>query len=292
MKRIVFFLATNLAVVFTLGVIASVFGLDRFLVGTGLDMPRLLAFSALFGFGGAIVSLLLSKGIAKWTTGARVLAPPRTEREAWLVATVARLAEAARIGMPEVAIYEGSPNAFATGAFRDRALVAVSTELLAAMTDDEIEAVLGHEIAHVANGDMVTLTLIQGVLNTFVIFASRALGFAVDAALGTSANQRRRGPGITYHAVRIVLEVALGLLAAMVVAWFSRQREFRADRGSARLLGSPSPLVKALARLHGAERAALPGGLAAFGIAGGIGTLLATHPPIAARIQALQGRGR
>jgi heat shock protein HtpX len=223
-----------------------------------------------------------------WTTGARVLVAPQTAREAWLVATVARLAREARIGMPEVAIFEGPPNAFATGAFRDRALVAVSSELLAALTDDEIEAVLGHEIAHVANGDMVTLALMQGVLNTFVIFASRAVGFAVDAALGASESQRRRGPGLAYHAVRVVFEILLGLLAAVVIAWFSRRREFRADRGSARLLGSPAPMIRALARLHAAERGALPGGLAAFGIAGGIGTLLATHPPIAARMRALE----
>ena len=288
MKRIVLFLATNLAVVLVLGLVTSALGIDRYLVGTGLDVPMLLGFALVFGFGGATISLLLSKVIAKWTTGARVIGTPATPEEMWLVETVRRLATTQQIGMPEVAIYEGGPNAFATGAFRDSALVAVSSGLIQAMNEDEIEAVLAHELSHVANGDMVTMALLQGVMNTFVIFASRALGFVIDGALRSASNGRERGPGFAYFAIRIALEVLFGILASIIVAWFSRQREFRADRGAARLLGQPRTMMQALARLGEMEAGTLPSGLNAFGIAGGLSALFATHPPLEARIAALR----
>jgi len=291
MKRIVLFLLTNFAIILVLGVVVSLLGVDRYLTATGLDVPSLLIFAALMGFGGATVSLLLSKSIAKWTTGARVITAPRSEEEAWLVSTVERLAARASIGMPEVALYDGEPNAFATGAFRDSSLVAVSTGLLRAMPRDEVEAVLAHEVAHVANGDMVTMALIQGVMNTFVIFASRALSFAIDNALSRGEDgERRRGPGLGYFLIRIVLEIVLGVLASLVVAWFSRQREFRADRGAAKLLGQPDTMMRALGRLGQLEAGALPSSLAAMGIQGGIGRLFSTHPPIGERIDALRAR--
>jgi heat shock protein HtpX len=285
MKRVVLFLATNLAVVVVLSIVLKLFGLDR---AAGADYTGLLIFSAVFGFGGAIISLLMSKSIAKWSTGAHVIEQPQTEAEAWLTATVQRLAQKAGIGMPDVAIYEGAPNAFATGAFKNSALVAVSTGLLQSMNKEEAEAVLGHEIAHVANGDMVTLTLIQGVVNTFVIFLARVVGSIVDRAVFRS--ERGNGPG--YFITVIVLEIVFGVLASIIVAWFSRQREFRADAGSAQYLGSPTPMVNALRRLAAAEPGELPKALKAFGIteAPGIMALFATHPPIEARIAALQGR--
>jgi heat shock protein HtpX len=289
MKRIVLFLLTNLAILFVLGVVVSVLGVDRYLTATGLDLTSLLVFAALMGFGGATLSLLLSKSIAKWSTGARVITSPRTEEEAWLVSTVHRLAARASIGMPEVAIYDGEPNAFATGAFRNSSLVAVSTGLVRSMPRDEVEAVLAHEVAHVANGDMVTMALLQGVMNTFVIVASRALGFAIDTALSRGEDgERRRGPGVGYFLIRIVLEIVLGVLASLVVAWFSRQREFRADRGAADLLGQPQTMMRALGRLGQLEAGALPSSLSAMGIQGGIGKLFSTLPPIAVRIDALR----
>lgn len=291
MKRIVLFLVTNLAILIVLGAITSLLGVDRYLGQAGLDLPRLLVFAAILGFGGATASLLLSKSIAKWSTGARVIAAPRTAEEAWLVGTVERLAHKASIGMPEVAVYDGAPNAFATGAFRDSSLVAVSTGLLRGMSRDEVEAVLAHEVAHVANGDMVTMALLQGVMNTFVIVASRALGFAIDTALSRGEDgERRRGPGFGSFAIRLVLELVLGVLASLVVAWFSRQREFRADRGAAELLGDARPMMRALGRLGSLEAGALPSSMAALGIQGGIGRLFSTHPPIAERIAALQAR--
>ena len=291
MKRIVLFLVTNLAILIVLGAITSLLGVDRYLGQAGLDLPRLLVFAAILGFGGATASLLLSKSIAKWSTGARVITAPRTAEEAWLVGTVERLAHKASIGMPEVAVYDGAPNAFATGAFRDSSLVAVSTGLLRGMSRDEVEAVLAHEVAHVANGDMVTMALLQGVMNTFVIVASRALGFAIDTALSRGEDgERRRGPGFGYFAIRLVLELVLGLLASLVVAWFSRQREFRADRGAAELLGDARPMMRALGRLGSLEAGALPSSMAALGIQGGIGRLFSTHPPLAERIAALQAR--
>ena len=287
MKRIVLFVLTNLAIVLVLGVMASVLGLNRFITANGLDLTTLLGFSLLIGFGGAFISLLISKPVAKWSTGAQVIDRPSNQDEAWLVQTVQRLASQADIGMPEVAIYEGAANAFATGAFRNNALVAVSTGLLQSMTHEEVEAVLAHEVAHIANGDMVTMTLIQGVMNTFVVFLSRVIGYAVDTFMRRGDTQSS-GPGIGYFVTTIVMDILLGFVAAIVVAWFSRQREFRADAGAAQLMGRRQPMINALARLGGLEAGALPKSVAALGIAGGLGSLFATHPPIEQRIAALQ----
>jgi len=286
MKRIILFLATNLAVVLVLSVVLRVLGLDGTVSAqTGLQMGPLLAFSFVVGFTGAIISLLMSKPMAKWSTGARVIVEPQNEAEAWLVETVRRLATKAGIGMPDVAMYEGAPNAFATGAFKNSALVAVSTGLLQSMNKEEVEAVLGHEIAHVANGDMVTLTLIQGVVNTFVVFFARIIGTIVDKTVFRT--ERGSGPG--YFITVIVAQILLGILASMIVAWFSRRREFRADAGSAQYLGTPSPMVNALRRLGGLEPGELPKAMNGFGIAdkAGIMALFSTHPPIEERIAAL-----
>jgi len=266
----------------------NVLGVGQYLKQGGIDVGALLVFSAIVGFAGSIFSLLISKRMAKWSTGARVIDGSEGSAEYWLVGTVRQLAEHAGIGMPEVAVYEGAPNAFATGAFRNSALVAVSTGLLQSMNRDEVEAVLGHEIAHVANGDMVTLTLIQGVVNTFVVFLSRIVGYAIDRAVFKT--ERGVGPG--FYVTVIVCDIVFGVLASIIVAWFSRQREFRADAGSARLLGSPRPMVAALARLGGIEPGELPRSFEASGISGGSGflALFSTHPPIEARIAALQAR--
>jgi heat shock protein HtpX len=288
MKRVFLFIVTNLAVVLVLSVVLRLLGLDRAMYAqTGISYGGLLAFSAVVGFTGAIISLLMSKPMAKWSTGAHVIEQPASEAEAWLLETVRRLATNAGIGMPEVAIYEGAPNAFATGAFRNSALVAVSTGLLQSMNKEEVEAVLGHEISHVVNGDMVTLTLIQGVVNTFVVFFARVIGSIVDKAVFRT--ERGNGPG--YFITVIVAQIALGILASIIVAWFSRQREFRADAGSARLLGTPSPMINALRRLGGAEAGELPQAMHGFGITdkAGVMALFATHPPIEERIAALQG---
>ena len=287
MKRIVLFIATNLAVMLVLMLVLSVLGVDRFLTARGLNLPMLAVFSLVVGFTGAIFSLLISKPMAKWSTGARVIEAPSSSTELWLVSTVHRLADSARIGRPEVAIFEGEPNAFATGAFKDSALVAVSTGLIDSMNKEEIEAVLGHEIAHIANGDMVTMTLIQGVVNTFVVFLSRVVAYAVDRAL----SRNDEGPGIAYTVVSIVAQIVFGIGASMIVAWFSRQREFRADAGSAQLLGSPQPMVHALARLGGMQPGALPQSLQAAGISDSPGfmQLFSSHPPIEERIAALRG---
>ncbi|MGZ5103971.1 MAG: protease HtpX [Usitatibacter sp.] len=289
MKRIVLFLITNIAVMLVLSITLSILGVNRFLTANGLNMGALLVFSAVVGFAGSIISLLLSKTMAKWSIGARVIDAPATADEQWLVSTVKRLAEKAGIGMPEVAIYEGGPNAFATGAFRDSALVAVSTGLLESMTRDEVEAVLGHEIGHVANGDMVTLALIQGVVNTFVIFLARVVGYIVDKTVFRT----ERGVGMGFYITVFVCEILFGILASLIVAWFSRQREFRADAASAGLLGSPRPMVSALRRLGGLEAGGLPQSLQAFGIAEGESrfmALFASHPPIPARIAALESQ--
>ena len=289
MKRILLFLVTNIAVLVVLSIVLRLFGLDRAMHSqTGLDYGALLAFSAVVGFTGAIISLLMSKSMAKWSTGAKVIEQPQNQAEAWLVETVRRLATSAGIGMPEVAIYEGEPNAFATGAFKNSALVAVSTGLLQSMNKEEVEAVLGHEVAHVANGDMVTLTLIQGVVNTFVVFLSRVVGTIVDRAVFKT--ERGTGPG--YFITVIVCQIVFGILASIVVAWFSRQREFRADAGAAKYLGTPVPMVNALRRLGGLEPGALPQSIQASGITdkAGIMALFSTHPPIEQRIAALQSR--
>ncbi len=286
MKRILLLILTNVAVVAVLGLVCSLLGVNRYLTGSGLNLGLLLGYALVIGFGGAFISLLISKPMAKWSAGVRVIAQPQNADEAWIVQTVQQLALKAGIAMPEVGIFEAEPNAFATGAFRNSALVAVSTGLLQGMTREEIEAVIGHEIAHVANGDMVTMTLIQGVMNTFVVFLSRVIGYAVDSFLRKSDD--RSGPGIGYMITTFVLDIVLGFAAAMVVSWYSRQREFRADAGSAQLLGRHQPMINALSRLGGLHPAELPKSMAALGIAGGIGQLFATHPPIEERIAALQ----
>ncbi len=286
MKRVLLLVATNVAVMLVLSIVVSVLGLDRWLAAEGIDYVSLLWFSAIFGFGGAFISLLMSKTIAKWSTGAHVIDGSEGSTQYWLVETVRKLAEKSGIGMPEVALYEGPANAFATGAFRNSALVAVSTGLLESMEKQEVEAVLGHEVAHVANGDMVTLTLIQGVLNTFVFFLSRVVGFIVDKAVFKT--ERGVGPG--FYITMIVSQIVFGILASMIVAWFSRYREFRADRGSADLLGTPRPMIAALGRLGQIQSGGLPDSVKAFGInsESGIGRLFATHPPLQERIAALQ----
>lgn len=289
MKRIFLFLATNLAVVLVLSVVLSLLGVNRYLAGSGLNLTGLMIFSLVVGFTGSIFSLLISKPMAKWTTGAHVIDSPANSTEYWLLNTVGELAKRAGIAMPEVAVFEGEPNAFATGAFKNSALVAVSTGLLQGMTKEEVEAVLGHEVAHIANGDMVTMTLIQGVVNTFVIFLSRVVGYIVDKAVFRSGNDDRPGPG--YMITVIVCQIVFGILASLIVAWFSRHREFRADAGSAQLLGNRQPMIHALARLGGLESGTLPQNLAAQGInqSSGFLALFSTHPPIEERIAALQG---
>lgn len=287
MKRIFLFLATNIAVIAVMTIVLSLLGVDRFLTGTGLNLPMLLVFSLVVGFTGSIISLLMSKPMAKWSTGARVIDAPSSSSELWLVDTVKKLADRSGIAMPEVAVYDGEPNAFATGAFRNSALVAVSTGLLQSMTKEEVEAVLAHEVAHVANGDMVTLTLIQGVVNTFVVFLSRVVGYAVDRALSRGDSS---GPGPGYMITVIVSQIVFGIAASMIVAWFSRYREFRADAGAARLMGNPQPMVKALARLGGMEPSSLSNSMASLGINNkpGFMSLFSSHPPIEDRIAALR----
>ncbi|PZO12355.1 MAG: protease HtpX [Burkholderiales bacterium] len=287
MKRTLLFVLTNFAVMAVLLITTRILGVDRFLTANGLNMTALAGFSLVIGFGGAIISLLMSKWMAKRSTGARVINDAQNADEAWIVETVRRFADKAGIGMPEVAIFEGAPNAFATGAFKNSALVAVSTGLLQSMTKEEVEAVIGHEVAHVANGDMVTMTLIQGVMNTFVVFLSRVIGYAVDSFL-RKGDSNNSGPGIGYMITTIVMDIVLGFLAAIIVAWFSRQREFRADAGAAGLMGRKQPMINALARLGGLTPGELPKTMQALGITGGLGKLFSTHPPIEERIAALQ----
>ena len=281
-SRIALFLATNFAVLVLAGIIMPLPGVKSDQLGGPLVN------GAWSGFGGAITCLLMSKGAAKRATGAHVITEPRNDTERWLLATVQRQAQAAGIGMPEVAVYDAPEiNAFATGANRNKALVAVSTGLLRQMQADEAEAVLGHEVAHVANGDMVTMALIQGVMNTFVVFASRMIGSLVDGAMRRGENS---GPGIGYYVTTVVLDILFGFLAGIIVAWFSRQREFRADRGSAQLMGNPRNMINALARLDGlhAEGQQMPKHLQTMAIVGSIGKLFATHPPMEERIAALK----
>jgi heat shock protein HtpX len=287
MKRIFLFILTNIAVMLVLGLVASLLGVNRYLTANGLNLSALLGFSFIMGFGGAFISLLMSKWMAKMSTGAEVITQPRNVDEAWILETVQRLSQRAGIAMPEVAIFDGEPNAFATGAFKNSALVAVSTGLLQGMTRDEVEAVLGHEIAHIANGDMVTLTLIQGVLNTFVVFLSRVIGYFVDN-LTRSKDDESSGPGWGYYVTSIVLDIVLGFVASMIVAWFSRQREFRADEGSAQLLGQKQPMINALSRLSQMQAGVLPASVSAMGITGDLSKLFASHPPLEERIAALQ----
>lgn len=289
MKRVLLFLATNLAVMLVLSFTASLFGVNRFLTANGLNLGMLLAFAALMGFGGSFISLLMSKPIAKWSTGAQVVTHPSTSTELWLVQTVQKLADRAGLPMPEVAIYEGEPNAFATGASKNSSLVAVSTGLLQSMSHDEVEAVLAHEVAHVANGDMVTLTLVQGVVNTFVIFLARVVGYFVDSMLRKS-DEESSGPGIGYMITVVVCEIVFGILASIIVAAFSRHREYRADAGAAKLMGTPTPMVAALRRLGGLDADGLPQNMQAMGISGGKSwlALFSSHPPIEQRIAALE----
>jgi heat shock protein HtpX len=287
MKRIMLFILTNLAVMLVLTVVTRLLGVDRFLTANGLNLGSLLAFSAVIGFGGATISLLMSKWMAKMSTGAQVISHASTADEQWLLDTVQRLSRSAGIGMPEVAVYEGEPNAFATGAFRNEALVAVSTGLLQSMNRDEIEAVLAHEVAHVANGDMVTLTLIQGVVNTFVVFLSRVVGYFVDRVI----LKNDRDVGMGYYITSIVCEIVFGIAASAVVAWFSRQREFRADAGAALYMGTPSAMISALGRLGQLQAGELPKNMAASGIAGGgLMAIFSSHPPLEERIARLQQR--
>jgi heat shock protein HtpX len=295
MKRIALFVLTNLAIMVVLmlflTVLSSVFGINFNLGGQTLNLGALAIFSLVVGFTGAFISLLMSKPMAKWSTGAQIIRQPSNAMESWLVETVRRQAEKAGIGMPEVAVYDGEPNAFATGAFKNSALVAVSTGLLQSMSKDEVEAVLAHEVSHVANGDMVTMTLLQGVMNTFVVFLSRVIGYFVDRVLLRNESE---APGIGYFVTTIVLDIALGFLAAIIVAWFSRRREFRADAGAVTLLGSNRPMINALARLGGMEPGHLPQAVQTMGISGrgGVMALFSSHPPIEQRIAALQAIGR
>lgn len=286
-KRIVLFLLTNLAIVFLLNVTLRLFGVDRIFDQNGINYTGLLILSLVIGFGGSFISLAMSKWSAKWMTKARVISQPANEMERWLLETVAAQSKRAYIGMPEVAIYDAPEiNAFATGMNKNASLVAVSTGLLEKMTRDEIEAVLGHEVAHIANGDMITLALIQGVVNTFVVFLARVIGYVVDSAI----NKGRRGPGVGYWVATIVAEIVLGILASTIVMWFSRQREFRADEGGAFLAGRDK-MVMALKKLQSAyEPSSLPKQMQAFGVSGNtsISRLFMSHPPLSERIEALE----
>ncbi len=295
MKRITLFVFTNLAVLVVMSITVNILGLNRYVQESGFNMTTLLLFAAVFGMGGAFISLFISKSMAKRSTGAHIIQQPANQAERWLFQIVQVQAQAAGIGMPEVAIYDSpAPNAFATGANRNNALVAVSTGLLQHMSQDEVEAVLAHEVSHVANGDMVTLTLVQGVVNTFVIVLARIVGMMVDRAL--SGNQQQyRGPGIGFWVTSMIAEVLLGFLATMIVMWFSRQREFRADAGGAQLAGRQK-MIAALQRLQqGAMPSQLPSEMAAFGITGGLGQglkkLFLSHPPLEQRIAALRSGG-
>lgn len=290
MKRVFLFILTNLLVMVTIGVILSVvlpaFGVH--LTPHSGDLTKLLLFSGVVGFTGAIISLLMSKRMAKWSVGAEVISVPRNSEEQWLLDTVAELAKKAGIDMPEVAIYEGDPNAFATGAFKNSALVAVSTGLLRAMSKYEVKAVLAHEVAHVANGDMVTLTLVQGVVNTFTVFLSRIIGDIVDKAI----LKNESGRGLGYYATVFISEILLSILASILVCWVSRIREYRADEGAVLLMGGDArPMISALQTLGKVHESALPKEVAAFGISGGSSflALFSTHPPLESRIAALGG---
>ena len=288
MKRVVLFLLTNIAVMLVLSISARLLGVDRYLTAGGLNMGMLLAFAALMGFGGSFISLFMSKTMAKWSTGAQVIEQPSNQEEKWLLETVAKLAEKAGLPMPEVAMYEGEPNAFATGPSKSNSLVAVSTGLLQTMSRREVEAVLAHEVAHIANGDMVTMTLIQGVVNTFVIFISRAAAYVVDNFL-RGDEEESSGPGLAYMVISIAFELLFGFLASILVMYFSRQREYRADAGAAYLLGDGRPMIDALRALGGMPPSELPKEMAASGISGNsMKAIFSTHPPLEDRIAALE----
>lgn len=292
MKRTILFIVINLAICLLLsivyGIVCSALGIDPYYLSeAGIDYPSLMVYSLVFGMSGAVISLLLSKPIAKWTTGAKAITGTEGANEAWLVQTVQSLADRAGIRCPEVAIYHGDPNAFATGAFKNSALVAVSDGIMNSMTKAELRAVLGHEISHITNGDMVTMTLLQGTLNAVVIFLSRVIAYFVDAAL---SGKKRRGPSFIYRIVVIFLQYLLGFFASLIVCAYSRKREFAADAGSAQLMGTPTDMIAALRRLGGVQPGVLPDSLKAMGISGkSVRSMLATHPSIPDRIRALQG---
>ncbi|HON59430.1 MAG TPA: protease HtpX [Smithella sp.] len=289
MKRVFLLIATNIAVLVVLSIVASLLGVDRFLTPNGLNMTQLLIFAFIFGFGGSFISLAMSKWSAKRMMGAQVITNPSSPAEVWLVETVKKQAQMAGLGMPEVAVFDSpSPNAFATGMNKNNALVAVSTGLLQSMNKDEVEAVLGHEISHVANGDMVTLTLIQGIVNTFVIFFSRVVGYFVDRVI---LKNEEEGHGIGYVVTSLIAQICFGILASIIVMWFSRKREYRADAGGAKLAGVQN-MIAALEKLKKAVSEPLPDQMAAFGINGkpgrGLKLLFMTHPPLDDRIEALK----
>lgn len=291
MKRVFLFIATNLAIIILLSVTLRLIGVESILdeQGVGLNLNALLVFSAVFGMGGSFISLAISKWTAKRFTGAQVIEQPRNDTEAWLVSTIQGHARGAGIGMPEVAVYDSpDPNAFATGARRNKALVAASTGLLRSMKSDEVSAVLGHEVSHIANGDMLTLALIQGVVNTFVIFLARVIGHVVDRVVFKT----ERGYGIGYFITVIVAQIVLGILASVIVLWFSRRREFRADAGGARLAGREKMIAALESLKRSSEPTQMPEQLAAFGISGrrrsGLMRFFTTHPPLDERIAALR----
>jgi heat shock protein HtpX len=289
MKRVFLFLVTNIAVILVLSIVVKLLGVDQVLSANGINYMSLLIFAAVIGFGGSFISLAMSKWMAKRSTGAQVIMQPRSDAEIWLTNTVQKHASQAGIGMPEVAVFESdSPNAFATGMNKNKALVAVSTGLLRTMKRDEVEAVLGHEISHVANGDMITLSLIQGVVNTFVIFLSRIVGYFVDRVI----LKNEEGHGIGFFMTNIVAQIVFGILASIIVMWFSRKREYLADAGGAKLAGAGS-MIAALESLQRGAIEPLPGQMKAFGIAGkpstsGLKLLFMTHPPLEDRIEALK----
>lgn len=293
MKRIALLILTNIAVVVMLGIVLNVVSLltglnfGQMAGAGGLDIAALMVFSLVVGFAGSIISLLMSKTMAKHSMGVQMINVdnPAPGLETWLVDVVRRQADKAGVTMPEVGIYEGEPNAFATGATKNSSMVAVSTGLLRLMNQKEVEAVLAHEMSHVANGDMVTMTLVQGVVNTFVVFISRVVGWVVDRQI---LRNEEEGPGVGYYVTSLVLDIALGFLAGMVVAWFSRHREYRADAGAANIMNSPEPMISALQRLGTMEPAELPASVKGLGISGGIGSLMASHPSIEDRIAALR----
>ena len=297
MKRIFLFLVLNFAIMLVLMVVFHVvcafLGIDpnaAFAQSGSLDLTSLAVFSLVYGMAGGFISLLLSKKMAKWSVGAKTIDGTEGEAERWLVETVRTLAERANVKMPEVAIYHGAANAFATGAFRNHALVAVSDSIMQQMTAEELRAVLGHEMSHVANGDMVTMTLLQGVLNACVLFLARVVAFMASNALAgkDNGNRRRGGSSGLYYLVYYVLQIVLGLVASMIAMWYSRRREFAADAGSANLLGTPSSMIAALRRLGNLQPGVLPSSIAAFGIGGKMSSLFATHPSLEARIEALE----
>jgi heat shock protein HtpX len=292
MKRIFLFLLTNIAVMVIISIMVRLLGVDKFLHGNGLNVGMLLIFSAVVGFSGSIISLLISKQMAKWSTGLHIITTPQNANEVWLLNTVQNLATRAGISMPEVGIYEGEPNAFATGASKNNALVAVSSGLLYSMTQKEVEGVLAHEVAHIANGDMVTLTLIQGVVNTFVVFLSRVVAYAADTFF---KKDDEKGTTWVYIVVSIVCEILFGILASVIVMYFSRIREYKADEGAARIMQDREPMILALKKLLQLQTGGLPSNMAACGIAQdksqkgfSLASLFMTHPPLESRIEALQ----